>query len=107
MSNYLTPEFSFLSFIGTNFTSDWNLQHHQLNNGIQIGNHISVESTHMYFEFWTINPDYFKPRKKGTPNLEDNQTSIVGFEIFGDFPTVKSPNDVRKYEYDSEGHLRN
>ena len=102
IENYFSAENSFITLSGyeTN-VSFFNLY----TDGSRSGG-IDYSHTHIYLELWNCTDKYLKNEKKKELKRKD-KNQIVRLELFTDFPTLLSPENLFKTDYDSDNHIRN
>jgi hypothetical protein len=67
---------------------------------------INWSNTHLYLELWTVNDKYFTAKKKKELTNKDH-LQVARVELFTDFQTLMSPENIYMTDYSGEGHIRN
>ncbi len=103
ISDYLAEGNSFLSIGGYETTTQMSTLY---SNGTSKEG-INYSITHIYLEFWTPSDKYLNRKKKSDP-FESSDKALIGrIDLFTDFPTLNSPKNIYKEDYDCGGHVRN
>ncbi len=102
IENHFEPNSSFLTYgdIEKNYYREsWS------NSGYSRG--VNHQSTHVYFEFWTIVDKFFKGDKKRVRLGPGDKIQLARIELFTDFSTTQVPDKLLKVDFDGMGHINN
>lgn len=97
---YLKPQNSFLTISGYETSV-----HSQTlySNGMR-GASVDYAHTHIFLQLWTASEKYYKKNKDFK---EKDKLEIARLELFTDFPTLMTPQNLYQTNYDAKGHIRN
>ena len=102
IENYFSPENSFITISGY----ETNVSLYSLYSDGSRSGGIDYAHTHIYLELWNCTDKYLKNEKKKELKRKD-KNQIIRLELFTDFPTLLSPENLYKTDYDGDNHIRN
>jgi hypothetical protein len=68
--------------------------------------HHAVRGVYMFMSLWTYDEYYFTRKNKKPPTAKD-EVRIARVELFPDYKTLITPDNIHLYDYDWGGHIRN
>lgn len=103
MGKYLNTNSSFLNIGGY----ETNVQSFKLYSNGGSGYGINWKNTHIYLELWTCSEKFLNKKKESKEFKEKDKNQIARLELYTDFETLMSPENLFQSNYSCGNHIKN